>query len=463
MREDPPLVRFRGILEQRLGWVSADTEAVPVLPVLAERSAARRMSENEYLNRLSVRDWPEETTVLAERLSITETYFFRHGDQFRALTERVLPERIAARSGQRALRLLSVGCSSGEEAYSLAIAALQARPAPDWIVSVLGIDANPEMLRRAEQGVYSEWALRETPGEVRRRWFRPAGDGFRVLPEVAATVRFAEHNVAAPDDPLIWQPGRYDVVLCRNLLMYLTRPTVTGLLRRITAALAPGGALFLGHTDSLGSDPDGLTVESFGDTVYYRRADPPPPARPEHRPPVVRREPPRQPVDVHPRALELLRDEKFTEALDLIRTALPQRRPRDLLLYGVLLAQRGRLADAGETARALIETGGPDPDAHHLLGICHEVDEPDEAVGQYRLAAYLDPGFAMPRLRLGLLARRRGDGRDAAAELGAALELLPRESDERLTLFGGGFGRLALSSLCRTELDATSSRSGTWR
>ncbi|GAA4610346.1 chemotaxis protein methyltransferase CheR [Actinoplanes octamycinicus] len=462
MRDDPPLVRFRGILEQRLGWVTADTEAVPVLPVLAERAKARRMSENEYLNRLSVRDWPEETTVLAERLSITETYFFRHGDQFRALAERVLPERVAARAGQRALRLLSVGCSSGEEAYSLAIAAHRARPAPDWIVSVLGIDANPEMLRRAGQAVYSDWSLRETPADMRRRWFRPVDDGFRVLPEVAATVRFAEHNVADPDDPRIWQPGRYDVIFCRNLLMYLTPATVARLLRRITAALAPGGALFLGHTDSLGSDPDGFTVETFGDTVYYRRVVPAPAPERESRP-RPRAVPPRPPADVHPRALELLRDEKFTEALDLIATVLPQRRPRDLLVHGVLLAQRGRLAEAEATARALIDAGVPDADAHHLLGVCQEVDEPDRAAGQYRLAAYLDPGFAMPRLRLGLLARRRGDGRDATAELGAALELLPRESEERITLFGGGFGRLTLSTLCRTELDAATARSGTSR
>ncbi|GAA2882608.1 hypothetical protein Acy02nite_04860 [Actinoplanes cyaneus] len=453
MRAEPPLARFRGILEKRLGWTTTDIEAVPILPVLAERAAARRLSETDYLNRLAGREWPEETTVLAERLSITETYFFRHGDQFRALSRQVLPERLAARAGQRVLRLLSVGCSSGEEAYSLAITAHQLRPAPDWIISVQGVDANREMLRRAGQAQYSEWSLRETPADVRERWFRRTGAGFDVVDEVVASVRFAEHNVAGPDEPRVWQPGRYDVIFCRNLLMYLTRETVATLLGRITDSLAEGGALFLGHTDTLGSHPDGFTVEQFGDTVYYRRVARRPAPAPEPRPriPERPRRARRPPEDPRTRALELLAGERFAAALDIVP-------PDDLLLRGVLLAQLGRLEEAREVAQRLIDAGVPNPDAHQLLGVCLEPGDPEPAQGQYRLAAYLDPSFAMPRLRLGLLARRRGDAREAADELSAALALLPRETEERITLFGGGFGRLMLSSLCRTEREAAMSR-----
>ncbi|GAA2688990.1 CheR family methyltransferase [Actinoplanes palleronii] len=461
---DAPLIRFRGILERRLGWTTADTEAVPILPVLAARAAAHRLSETAYLDRLVAQLWPEETALLAERLSITETYFFRHGDQFRALAERVLPERLRARAGQRVLRLLSVGCSSGEEPYSLAISALGARPGRDWIVSVVGADANPEMLRRAGRAVYSEWALRETPRDVRGRWFQQTEGGFAVDPEVVRSVQFVEHNVAEPAEPRIWQTGRYDVIFCRNLLMYLTTATVTGLIGRITDSLAPGGALFLGHTDSLGSDPRGFTVEHFGDTAFYLR-DSPRAAEPTRPRAHVEARPTAAPVeiDAYAKALELLRDERFVEAFDVITTVLPRRRPRELLLHGVLLAQRGRLAEARDAARHLIDSGGTHPDAHQLLGFCHEVDEPDQAAGQYRLAAFLDPGFAMPRLRLGLLARRRNDGPTASVDLSAALELLPRETEERITLFGGGFGRLTLSSLCRTELDAATTRGGNRR
>ena len=452
------LTRFRELLQQRLGWTFADNDPGQTAEVLTARATAHGLSEREYLDRLGGRRWTAEIAELARALSITETYFFRHQEQFVVLRERVLPELVRSRAGQRVLRLFSVGCSSGEEAYSLAITAAAGRPSPDWIISVTGVDANREMLARARSATYSEWSLRDTPAEVRERWFQQTPEGLRVASEVASTVRFAEHNVAT-DDPQLWHPGRYDVIFCRNLLMYLTGEVAAALVRKMTRALTDGGYLFLGHTDSLGSRPDGLTVCHASGTVFYqRRADPASAPAAERRPPISAPTPAPTPApapapkqDDGRRAFGLLRDDRFAEALDLVADD-------DMLLRGVLLAQLGRVAEARATAHRLIDTGGPQPDAHQLLGVCHELDCADQAVGQYRLAAYLDPQFAMPRLRMGLLARRRGDTRGAAEHLEAALRLLVRESEERIVLFGGGFGRLALTTLCRTELDVCGAR-----
>jgi chemotaxis protein methyltransferase CheR len=441
------LTRFRELLQRRLGWTFADHDLGQTAGVLAARAKAHNLSDREYLDRLAGRRWTAETAELAQALSITETYFFRHSEQFRVLRDRVLPELIEARAGQRVLRLFSVGCSSGEEAYSLAIAAVRARPGPDWIVTVTGVDANREMLRRARAAEYAEWSLRETSEDVIRRWFRRTADGFRVADEVVSTVRFVEHNVAT-DDPQLWHPARYDVIFCRNLLMYLTEDVRADLIRRMTRTLTDGGFLFLGHTDSLGSRPDGLDLCHADGTVYYRRKTVSP--VPEHAP--APRRTVREPVvpartDPLQQALGLMREDRFAEALAAVGT-------RDVLPRGVLLALLGRLGEARDTAQRLLHVGGPQADTHHLLGVCHELDCADQAVGQYRLAAYLDPRFAMPRLRMGLLARRRGDDRGAADHLEAALELLAGEDEERIVLFGGGFGRLALTMLCRTELDA---------
>ncbi|MEU4692900.1 protein-glutamate O-methyltransferase CheR [Actinoplanes sp. NPDC023714] len=444
------LARFWELLQRRLGWTPTDQDGGQTSAVLAERAAAHDMTEREYLNRLAQPGWDGETAELADALSITETYFFRHGDQFRILREEAIPARIREREGQRVLRLISVACSSGEEAYSLAIEAYRARPGSDWIVSVTGVDANRRMLEKARGAVYSAWSLRETPDDVRRRWFRESGPEFRVVPEVASTVQFVEHNLA-DEAPNLWQPGRYDVIFCRNLLMYLT-PAVAGrLIENLTSSLAQGGYLFLGHTDSLGSSPEGLEVCHDGGTVYYRRSTPAPrPAPPPQARPQVEKAPAPK-GDSYPRALDLFRDDRFADALDLLTE--PEG-IRELLLRGVLLAQSGRVGEARDAAHRLMDVGGPHPDAHHLLGVCHELDCADQAVAQYRLAAYLDPAFAMPRLRLGLLSRRRGDDRGAVAHLQPALELLVREEEDRIVLFGGGFGRLALTTLCRTELEA---------
>jgi chemotaxis protein methyltransferase CheR len=456
------LVEFRELLSRWLGWTFDDKDVAQLDEVLGERAAAAGLDRHDYLVRLDAGRWESEVAELAERLSITETYFFRHGEQFRALRQTVLPERILARDSHRVLRFLSVACSSGEEAYSLAIAGREARPGPDWLVSVTGVDANPAMLRKAGCARYSSWSLRETPAEVRGRWFHSVdGGGFQVNDEIRGMVRFARHNVADDDDDHLWQPSQYDVIFCRNLLMYLTRPVAAGLVRRMTGALTPGGYLFLGHTDSLGSRPDGLEPRHDHQTFYYQRPAPAsltatplprtaPPPEP-HRPvlPVTEE-------DAYHRAIGLLQADRFAEALELMTARLPGKpQPRDTLLHGVLLVQTGRLDEAATVAQFLVEVDGLNADAHQLLGLCLEgAQAVDDAIAQYRLAAFLDPGFALARLRLGQLARRRGEDRTAGADLERALGLLPQEKSERITLFGGGFGRMALTMLCRSELEA---------
>jgi chemotaxis protein methyltransferase CheR len=452
------LSRFRALLADRLGWAFADTDDAHLMRVMDQHAERLGLGRAGYLRRLATAAGDRELAALAEDLTITETYFFRHGEQFRALAETALPARWHARVDQRVLRMLSVGCSSGEEAYTLAIVAHQEQPDPAWQICVLGLDANPAVLGRATQGRYSAWALRETPDAVRERWFRHRGNSYEVDPRLRSTVQFRRYNVADPE-PALWHSEQYDVIFCRNLLMYLTPVTAATLVGRMTRALAPGGYLFLGHTDTLGSRPDGLEPQHTHGTFYYRRPAAAPAPRPgpcTPLPPIAA--PPERPAPAaaRDRAMTLLRGERFAEALAAMQDGLTaQPEPADLLLQGVLLTQAGRLEAAEMMCRRLLDVDGLHADAHHLLGVCLEGGAAvDVAIGHYRLAAYLDPEFAMPRLRLGLLARRRGDVATAGAELERALTLLRRERDERVTLFGGGFGRIALSNMCRAELDA---------
>jgi chemotaxis protein methyltransferase CheR len=453
------VARFRNLLADRMGWTFADSDLPHLNAVLDRRAEANGLDRAPYLARLGTARWVDEVAAVTEDLTITETYFFRHGEQFRALAEAALPDRLAARGAQRAVRLLSVGCSSGEEAYTLAIVARQAQPDPDWIISVLGVDANPAMLRKAAGARYAAWSLRETPDSVRQRWFHPQDGRYEVDAAIRGLVRWQRHNVA-DEDPDLWRPEHYDVIFCRNLLMYLTPAVAGALIRRMTASLVPGGYLFLGHTDSLGSRPDVLEPRHSHGTFYYRRPTGATTApAPRSGTPAGDRPPPPQPPqgDPYQRILEMVREERYAEALaEVERPAADRAEPRELLLHGVLLAQAGRLDEAEMLVRRLLDTDGLYADAHHLLGVCLEGGAAvDVAVGHYRLAAYLDPVFAMPRLRLGLLARRRGEDRTAATELERALHLLRGERDDRIVLFGGGFGRITLSTLCRAELDAS--------
>jgi chemotaxis protein methyltransferase CheR len=160
-------------------------------------------------------------------------------------------------------------------------------------------------------------------------------------------------------------------------------------------------------------------------------------------------------------ALELLRQERFAEALELVDAFPPesQHDPGVLLLRAVLLTHSSQFAKAEQVCQRLLELDELNGGAHYLLALCREGSGDRAASTAHDLiAVYLDPAFAMPRLHLGLLARRAGDRAAARRELGQALVLLQREDASRLLMFGGGFGRHALVALCRAELLACGGR-----
>jgi chemotaxis protein methyltransferase CheR len=160
--------------------------------------------------------------------------------------------------------------------------------------------------------------------------------------------------------------------------------------------------------------------------------------------------------DLHS-VLEQLGSERFDRALEQLGALPPEQanEPEALLLRAVSAAHSGALAQAEQTCRSLIERDELSAGAHYVLALCREgLGDVAGAIEQDQIAVYLDPGFAMARLHLGLLARRRGEKATARRELAQALVSLQQEDASRLLLFGGGFNRQALIALCQAELSA---------
>jgi chemotaxis protein methyltransferase CheR len=493
------LERFRTAISARLGLYFDEGKCSFLAELLGRRFEASGQDPGAYLSRLETQRSSEELGSLARELTVPETYFFRNVDQYRALQEIVLPERLARQATDRRLRLLSLGCASGEEAYSLAMLVRDTLGDAPGDVSILAADVNPAMIAKARLGRFSAWALRETPERDRQRWFRVDGRDFVLDDALRASVRFEERNLVE-DDPQFWQHGTYDVVFCRNVIMYFAPEQAQGLVDRIARALRPGGYLFLGHAETLRGLSTDFHLRHTHSTFYYQRKDgvghgslaSSPVSASRSAPSValaelaadaetwvdaIRRASERVAALTESRqaervghgskaalgtpawdlglVLELLRKERFAEALAIV-DALPPESSRDgdvLLLRAVLLAHGGQFTNAEDACRRLLEVDELSAGAHYLLALCRE-GTGDRAAATYhdQVAAYLDPGFAMPRLHLGLLARRAGEVVAARRELGHALVLLQREDVSRLLLFGGGFGREALVALCGAEL-----------
>ncbi|AUH50677.1 protein-glutamate O-methyltransferase [Chromobacterium sp. ATCC 53434] len=486
----PLVAQFRDLIADRLGLQFDETKLGNLARVLS-RHGGKDMPA--YLAMLAAE--PERSEVLhrlAVDLTVTETYFYRNFEQIQAFAEVAMPACLLARGGLP-VRVLSAGCASGEEPYTLAIAAREAAGLGPGSVWIRAIDANPAMLAKAGSARYSAWSLREVNPAMRERWFARDGELYALNDGVRRSVRFEQRNLAQEDAEL-WAPDSYDIVFCRNVLMYFSPEQAQAAVARIVGAMAPGGYLFLGHAETLRGLSNDFHLCHTHATFYYRRklqADEPAPAM-QAGPPAWTEEPfrpllPNDPAwvdaiaraaqridtlavkvpqaagdpaeaqpDLH-HALSCLHKEQFEQSLALIEK-LPQQYADDpdvLLLKAVSLSQSGALSAAGHICHALLARDELNAGAHYVLALCHEEDgDNSAALAHYRSAVYLDSSFALARLHIGVLERRMAELEAARRDLAQALILLQHEEPSRLLLFGGGFPRSALIDLCRAELAA---------
>lgn len=203
----------------------------------------------------------------SESLLVHETYFFRHPDQLRLLADVILPRLLRERldGGQRELRVWCAGCSSGEEAYTLALivqAAIAASPVPSaaaWNAVVLGTDLSPQTLELARAGSYALLAglnsFRDVPSFARHHFadiFSAAATTWSPSAELRRLTRFQQHNLVRDPPPLV----DVDLVVCRNTLIYFGEAQLRAAVTSLAAALRPGGALLLGPAETASEASD---------------------------------------------------------------------------------------------------------------------------------------------------------------------------------------------------------------
>lgn len=245
-----------------------------------ERAAERVGREQGFSD---ARDWLEwfltapptlaHLEPLIAYITIGETYFFRDQALFRALRDTLLPELIEQRrAGSRCLRFWSAGCSTGEEPYSIAIALQRILPDwPEWRISVLASDINPQSLAKARAGRYDAWSFRGgLPLPHDPAFERVGPQSFEVAPQVRALVRFAQLNLADAGYPATGFDA-FDFIFCRNVLMYLDPPRARAALVRLSAALVEGGWLVLSAVESSLVELPQMKAVRLDDLILFRK------------------------------------------------------------------------------------------------------------------------------------------------------------------------------------------------
>lgn len=239
---------------------------------LAKRLRALGLTRfSDYCDVVEDRSGPEFTEFI-NAITTNLTSFFRENHHFEYLRLKALPELLRKNAPVRRIRVWSAGCSTGEEPYSIAMTLLEADPrSGDWDVKILATDLDTRVLATARQGVYdADNVKRMDPGRL-RRWFLKGGSGqagrVRVKDELRGLIHFRQLNLIGP-----WElKGPFDCIFCRNVLIYFDQPTKCKLIERYGRVLAPGGHLFIGHSESLHNIPHGF--ENLGQTMYRKPED----------------------------------------------------------------------------------------------------------------------------------------------------------------------------------------------
>ena len=370
-------------------------------PTAIERAVLARIdildlaSPNEYLTPLG--QSTAERDALIEEVVVPESWFFRDGRPFVRLQEHVREKRTRS-----VWRILSLPCAGGEEPYSIAIA-LREIDLPTNKFHIDAVDISSRALARAEAGIYGPSAFRGPEFCDRSRYFRPHPAGWEVKPDVRASVRFEKGNLLDPD--LLAHRPAYDVIFCRNLLIYLTEAARRQAVDCLDRLLAKDGLLFVGHAESLSLLQPRFGPDADRASFAYRRT-----ASPESKVPSPESKVP-SPESKVP-SIQSKVPSPITQALD---SGLGT---RDSGL--ALLDQAAELSNRHEHDRAVrlcqqaLHKHGPEPRAFVLLGMIELArGQTEQAETNLLKAIYLDNHHEEALLALALICERRGDA-DAA-------------------------------------------------
>ena len=387
-------IDFENLLKQRMGL-----DSVSVGSPTIERAVRLRMATlgtervEDYWQQL--RGSNDELQELIETVVVPETWFFRDQEAFNALV-RLVVEELRPLHPTGVLRLLSIPCSTGEEPYSIVMALLDGGLTLEHL-HVDAVDISARALARAKRAVYGMNSFRSQNMDFRERYFRSTLNGYALVEGLREKVNFHQENLLSPDSRFAEEP--YDVVFCRNLLIYFDRTMQEQAMKTLGMLLAPSGFLFVGPAEAFLASGSGFASVNQAMSFAFRRT------------PAKRVTPANasfagtvKPVIKRPHGQ---RPAKTARAVPLLAQPGPPVADLESVRH---LADAGKLGEAIESCESHLRQHGPSAEAYYLLGLVRDaIGNRHDAAESYRKALYLAPDHVEALIHLALLSEREGD------------------------------------------------------
>ena len=265
------LMRLSAFVYRKTGMLFEENKRYYIDRRVAERIALTDSGNfRRYYDRL--RDDDAEAQELINSFTVNETYFYREEHQLRCLSRSLLPEVVRGRKPGDLVRIWSLPCSTGEEPYSIALWLLENWAMVDvYNIEIVGSDIDTDALRAAGEGRYGPRSVAKLPPEVLDAYFEacPRGE-WRIIQDLKESVKFTHTNLN--DRQSVGEQGRFDIIFCRNLLIYFDESSRQAAAANLHDALLPGGFLCLGHTESMSRISGKFAPRRFEDAIVYERA-----------------------------------------------------------------------------------------------------------------------------------------------------------------------------------------------
>lgn len=211
-----------------------------------------------------------ELQKLVNAMTVNETYFYREEYQLQCMVRSLLPEIARRKRPGDAIRIWSMPCSTGEEPYSIAFYLLEHWPdVDDYELAIVASDIDTDVLKKAKAGVYAERAIQHVPKSTAAAYLRPVSGCFQVIDDLRQSITFTQTSILAAADDLAHR--NYDLVFCRNLLIYFDDMSRREAAEAIFAALRPGGFVCLGHSESMSRISPLFELRKFPDAIVYQK------------------------------------------------------------------------------------------------------------------------------------------------------------------------------------------------
>lgn len=472
---------FKSMIENTSGLNLENRDWTHLRAALCERvTTIGYASFGEYYELLKSPGGSAELDRLIELLTIHETSFFRNNTHFDILADHIIPEMCAKNSATRSIRIWSAGCSTGQEAYSIAITLMETlQDYKSWQIEVLATDISQRALDIASTGTYKARAMRNVSPVLLERYFEPHDGGYRVRDQVRKMIKFEYLNLVKEPFPVAaLRP--LDLIFCENVTIYFKVDSTRRVIRNFFDVLQGGGYLFLGYSESLWQISNDFVLRDYGRAFVYQKSlegssgwlcaevDGAPVTQTDEHPPSkvtfmhrggVRREnralrSKKREVTLE-EAEALYEGRRFEEALLAVESIL-ETTPAELkaqLLAAKLRSDREEIGPALRHCRKVLDIDPLNEEAHYIAGVLQlRSGERGKAVESLSRVVYLNPSgsrSAIAHFHLAGLYVENNDREASIREYRNALRLLEQfPIDELIEEFSAGF----LARVCRRRL-----------